>query len=173
MASTGRGCPPLIEKASLRVAADRGKLDLESVLRDYGGEPVASQPPRRRSFCMGSTSSGGANAMRPGAVLLRPGRGEQLGGIMTQKSSIIIGKLIISAVAVFTGAAPFFADWNSTHIYNPNWPPHAKFHNAQTIVLGAVTTLLAIWFLWKRGRDDGLRVDVGSIFSVLYWICLV
>ncbi|XYH98365.1 DUF6640 family protein [Sorangium sp. So ce1128] len=92
---------------------------------------------------------------------------------MTRKSSIIVGKLILSAVAVFTGAAPVLADWNSTHIHNPNWPPHAKFHNAQTIVLGAVAAVLAVWFLWRPGRDDRLRADVGSIFSVLYWICLV
>ena len=30
------------------------------------------------------------------------------------------------------------------HIKNPNWPPHAKFHNTQTILMGFYLGVLAI-----------------------------
>ncbi len=61
-----------------------------------------------------------------------------------------IGKLLISLVAIFTAVSPYLADWNETHIYNPLWLPHAKFHNAQTMVLGAFLGLLAIY---SAGED--------------------
>jgi hypothetical protein len=48
---------------------------------------------------------------------------------------IPIGRWLLSLVALFTIAGPYGADWNETHIYNPNWPPHAKFHNAQTMLV--------------------------------------
>ena len=43
---------------------------------------------------------------------------------------LLIARVILSAIAVMTIVSPFLADWNATHIYNPLWLPHAKFHNA-------------------------------------------
>jgi len=44
--------------------------------------------------------------------------------------------LTVNAVVVMLGG--FMADMGKTHMRNPRWPPHAKFHNAQTIGLGAM-----------------------------------
>ena len=54
------------------------------------------------------------------------------------------GKILISFLEIFTAVSPFLADWNVTHIYNPNWLPHAKFYNAKTMVLGAFLGLLTL-----------------------------
>ncbi len=42
------------------------------------------------------------------------------------------------------------ADWNATHIYNPLWPPHAKFHNAQTMTIAVLLGVSGLVFLWRR-----------------------
>ena len=34
------------------------------------------------------------------------------------------------------------------HLYNPNWPPHAKFHNGQTMLLGVLLGSLALMILF-------------------------
>ena len=34
------------------------------------------------------------------------------------------------------------------HLYNPAWPPHAKFHNAQTMLLGLALGTLALVLLF-------------------------
>jgi hypothetical protein len=84
-----------------------------------------------------------------------------------------IGRSIITVVALLTGSLAYFADWNETHIYNPHWTPHAKFHNAQTIVMATISALLSLWFLWRKGEDKLLRLNVASIFACFYWICLL
>jgi hypothetical protein len=82
-----------------------------------------------------------------------------------------IGKLIITLVAIFTAISPYLADWNETHIYNPLWLPHAKFHNAQTMVLGALLGLLALYCLWlRREISDKQKLNEGAILASLYWL---
>ena len=36
------------------------------------------------------------------------------------------GRLLLTSVAVLTAVGGFLADWNRTHLLNPNWTPHAK-----------------------------------------------
>ncbi len=82
-----------------------------------------------------------------------------------------IGKLLISFIGLFTAVSPYLADWNITHIYNPAWPPHAKFHNAQTMVLGAFLGLISFYSLWFReDLDEKGKVKEASLFAVLYWL---
>ena len=82
-----------------------------------------------------------------------------------------IGKLLISLVAIFTSVSPYLADWNETHIYNPLWLPHAKFHNAQTMVLGAFLGLLAIYCLWlRRGIPERQKLNEATVLASLYWL---
>lgn len=86
-----------------------------------------------------------------------------------------LGRMLLALTAIFTGTAAYFADWNATHIYNPHWPPHAKFHNAQTMVLASVTALVSLWLLFSRSGAGGrlFRLHMASLFASLYWLCLL
>lgn len=78
------------------------------------------------------------------------------------------GKILLTFLAVFTAVSPYIADWNTSHIYNPDWPPHAKFYNAQTVTLAVLMAAMAIFFIWrsKRGTVADLPAAVG--FMDLY-----
>jgi hypothetical protein len=43
------------------------------------------------------------------------------------------GKIVLTAVALFTSTGCYLADWSDSHVFNPRWPPHAKFHNGTTM----------------------------------------
>jgi hypothetical protein len=89
----------------------------------------------------------------------------------TKKSRWTIGRLLISLVAVFTAVSPYLADWNVTHIYNPAWPPHAKFHNAQTMVLGTILGFLSIYCLWfRKGITKQQKLNEATVLASLYWL---
>ena len=83
------------------------------------------------------------------------------------------GKLLISVAATTPAVGAFLADWNETHVYNPKWPPHAKFHNAQTIMLAVDSAALALWQLWKPGRLNRSRLRSATVLGALFWVTQV
>ena len=84
--------------------------------------------------------------------------------------SVSLGKLLISLVALYAAFGSYVFDWNDTHIYNPLWPPHAKFHNAQTMLLGTCLGLLALWVVWGANFGALARLRLSAILASLYWL---
>ncbi|WP_439379664.1 DUF6640 family protein [Amycolatopsis lexingtonensis] len=86
---------------------------------------------------------------------------------MADRGKLPLGKVLISLSAAGTLVGSYVADWNETHIHNPTWPPHAKFHNAQTMSMGAALSLTALYQLWKprRSRES---LDSAAVIASLY-----
>ena len=55
---------------------------------------------------------------------------------------------LFTFISIFLAVSAYAADWNETHIYNPRWPPHAKFHNARTMLLGTLLAGMTLFFTW-------------------------
>ncbi len=84
--------------------------------------------------------------------------------------SVSIGKLLLTLVALWAAAGSYLFDWNRTHIFNPRWPPHAKFHNAQTMLLGTAIGLLALWVLWAQATTSLNRLRLAAVLASFYWL---
>ena len=78
------------------------------------------------------------------------------------------GKSLLTAVALMTIVGPVLADWNASHLFNPRWPPHARFHGAQTMATGMLLGLAALPFIWRTNRS---RRDLAPAILLvgLYW----
>ncbi|MCJ1445086.1 MAG: hypothetical protein MMC23_005591 [Stictis urceolatum] len=96
-----------------------------------------------------------------------------------------LSKTFLSLIACITSTGAYIADWNATHIYNPHWPPHAKFHNGQTMSLGLTLGMLTLFILWRplgnpkdgllRNSKDAIlvqreRLQYASLVVSLYWV---
>ncbi len=81
-----------------------------------------------------------------------------------------LGRITLSTVAAWTAVGSFVFDWNDTHVKNPNWPPHAKFHNAQTMSTGVLLALSTVFFTWRRGGDRATNVTAAALFAGNYWL---
>jgi hypothetical protein len=48
------------------------------------------------------------------------------------------GHWVLGGVEAMIVTNRYLADSNRTHVSNPEWPPHATFHDAWTVLLGTV-----------------------------------
>jgi hypothetical protein len=80
------------------------------------------------------------------------------------------GRAALRALAAATAVAGFAADWNRTHLFNPAWPPHARFHDAMTIALGTSLGGTALYLL--RDDADDREVALGAALPALFWVSM-
>ncbi len=59
------------------------------------------------------------------------------------------------------------------HMKNPAWPPHAKFHNAQTILLGIGLGLLTLALLTVPAADSQFHLILAGCTASLYWLSML
>ncbi len=86
-------------------------------------------------------------------------------------AQITTGRICLSLVAAFLGPGSFLADWSPTHVFNPNWPPHAKFHNGQTMSMAAFLTIATFYYTWRidpSPSNDSIKT--ATVFASLYWV---
>jgi hypothetical protein len=84
-----------------------------------------------------------------------------------------IGRLVISGAAVGTVLGTGQADLDATHVFNPQWPPHARFHGAAG--WGTITgaQLLALWLLWRPApspAEADLAARTAALLPVVAWV---
>lgn len=67
-----------------------------------------------------------------------------------------IAKWLVAFVAVFNFggllADAIIPGGAKQHLFNPRWPPHAKFHNGQTMSMGIISGALALVILFGVGH---------------------
>lgn len=84
-----------------------------------------------------------------------------------------VSRLILSGAAIGTIIGTGRADLNSTHVFNPAWPPHARFHSATGWGTVAGSQLLALWLLWRPGQqvaDLNTAVTTAALLSTIAWL---
>jgi hypothetical protein len=80
------------------------------------------------------------------------------------------GRSILLLTALVTAFGGFIADFNATHLFNPAWPAHARFHDAQTVVLGLLLGLLGLYYLLRDADDPQADLGRAALLPALFWI---
>ena len=88
-----------------------------------------------------------------------------------------IAKWIVAFVAAYCYGG-LFADaivpsTSKQHLWNPRWPPHAKFHNGQTMLMGILTGSISLFILFYfRPLTLPLLLIAAAVAST-YWLSMV
>jgi hypothetical protein len=88
-----------------------------------------------------------------------------------------LARWLVAFVAFVTAVGGLLADYfipssGAQHIKNPRWPPHAKFHNAQSILMGLALGVLAIAILFERSPVSESRLLLSALLASIYWVCI-
>ena len=79
-----------------------------------------------------------------------------------------LGKVVLTLAALYPPIGAFAMDWNETHLYNPRWSGHAKFHDAQTLSLSAQCAALTLWQVWRPGPDSRSRLNWTALLASIF-----
>jgi hypothetical protein len=86
--------------------------------------------------------------------------------------TVRVSRLLLSGAAVGTVIGTAYADLNRSHVFNPNWPPHARFHGMAGWGTVAGAQLLALWLLWRpaaQRSEQDVAVKAAALLPVAAW----
>jgi hypothetical protein len=94
-----------------------------------------------------------------------------------RRTDMELARWLVAFVAFVTAIGGLMADYfvpssGAQHIKNPRWPPHAKFHNAQSILMGLALGILTIVLLFQRGPLSVQRIMLSALLASIYWLCI-
>jgi hypothetical protein len=59
--------------------------------------------------------------------------------------------LVTIGVLIYALAVPVL-EINDTHVFNPEWPPHARLHEVWQLATNSMIGLLSLWLAWGKGQ---------------------
>lgn len=81
-----------------------------------------------------------------------------------------IGRVLLLSTAAFTMVGGFLMDWNKTHLFNDNWTPHAKFHDAMSILLGSMLGAGSLYLLLKKEGNKQMELNWATLLPAFFYI---
>ena len=86
-------------------------------------------------------------------------------------------RVVVGAVLAVTGVSPVLADvvvprTAEQHLRNPSWPPHAKFHDGQYVLMGVLIGAIGLRVLLKRQGDPRARLDLAAAVAAVPWLSM-
>jgi hypothetical protein len=81
-----------------------------------------------------------------------------------------VGKAILTFAVVAFPIIGILADWNKTHVFNPVWHPHARYHAASMSVIVCCVSAIGIWLLWRRSTEPELGIKVAALLALTLWM---
>ena len=89
---------------------------------------------------------------------------------VVERGGRVLGRSLLTLANMITVAAPIAADWNDSHIFNPRWPAHARFHGVTALAMATTLSSLNIWSVWSAtGGDRATARFFAAAVPVAYW----
>jgi hypothetical protein len=82
----------------------------------------------------------------------------------------LVSRIIFCFVSIYLVIGAHLADYSGTHIFNPRWPPHAKFHDGQTLMFAIFLAVFTIFFAAKKTQDRRITLIATTSLAAMYWV---
>ena len=64
----------------------------------------------------------------------------------------MLSKLIITFCVILYAIGVPILDINATHVFNPDWTPHARIHEVWQLLTNSILGVLCLWLTWSQGK---------------------
>ncbi|MFG7942473.1 DUF6640 family protein [Streptomyces cacaoi] len=87
-------------------------------------------------------------------------------------------RLLIALVGAVTTVSAVLADLvvpdlAAQHAFNPGWPPHAKFHDAQYMLMTVLLGLIGLTLSLRQGRNPRGRLLCAAAILATPWLSMI
>ncbi len=72
--------------------------------------------------------------------------------------------IVVTVGALVSGVIIPILELNETHLFNPDWPAHARLHEAWQLMTNSALSALAVFLIWS-GRAPRLAIILSLIIS--------
>jgi hypothetical protein len=67
---------------------------------------------------------------------------------------------------VLYGIVPIIVDISPTHVFHPEWTPHARFHMVWLVATNAAIAMVALYLLWAKGENQIFRTKLAGFMGL-------
>lgn len=81
------------------------------------------------------------------------------------RSNVGVTALYAANIGALTGG--WIADMNKTHMFNPTWTPHAKFHDGMSISAASLAGAAGLYFLTSRPFNQRVNTTIAALLPAI------
>ena len=79
------------------------------------------------------------------------------------------GRGLITAAAVSTAVIQPVVDLSGSHAFNPDWPPHAHFHDLAAIGMLEACCGMSVYLAWTDRGDRVMNMALAALLPASFW----
>ena len=83
-----------------------------------------------------------------------------------------IGLALLTVLAAFVAISAVVFDFTPTHLYNPAWPPHARFHGYLSVARTVLIMLIVVTLAWGPVRRGECQSWAILALLLLGWLAI-
>ena len=80
-----------------------------------------------------------------------------------------IGRILLSTVVVISAVVPIIVDWNQSHVFNPEWVPHARFHDIMLLITFVGIGVVSLWLIWRQSAEPSVGIRAATLLQLFIW----
>jgi len=85
---------------------------------------------------------------------------------MKEESSLKIAKLLIIIPTVWYSLIPPLVDFTHTHVFNPTWVGHARFHTVWLLITNTLIGIAALILILKKIPNEVVGIRIAGLLSL-------